>query len=96
MAREALKRIEEADRKLIAHPTASLTAAIAHQRLGHAAEARRRYDASVKWSRSQHGPPLGWGPGDNVRDNLSYEALRREAEALIVFDPIFPADPFAR
>jgi hypothetical protein len=30
-----------------------------------------------------------------TKDALTFEALRREAEALIVLDPVFPADPFA-
>jgi hypothetical protein len=29
-------------------------------------------------------------------DWLALQLFRREAEALILYDPIFPADPFAR
>jgi hypothetical protein len=97
---EALRRIEAADRtpsaRYPARPLIDLVAAIAHHRLGHAAEARRLYDESLGWFRAQEGEPLGWWPNIYAADALTYEALRREAEALIVYDPAFPADPFAR
>jgi hypothetical protein len=32
----------------------------------------------------------------NEFDRRDYEILRVEAEALILYDPIFPANPFAR
>lgn len=97
---EALRRIEAADRTpskgVPSRPLFDLVAAIAHHRLGHAAEACRLYDVADRWFRSQEGEPLGWWPNSITTDALSYEALRREAEALIVLDPAFPADPFAR
>jgi hypothetical protein len=96
----ALERIAEADRtpaaQQAARPLIDLVAAIAHQRLGHAAEARRLYDDALRWYQSQRGEPLGWWPNQYLTDALSYESLRREAEALIVLDPTLPADPFTR
>jgi tetratricopeptide (TPR) repeat protein len=96
----ALERIAEADRtpaaQQNARPLIDLVAAIAHQRLGHAAEARRLYDDALRWFQSQRGEPLGWWPNQFLTDALSYESLRREAEALIVLDPTLPADPFTR
>jgi eukaryotic-like serine/threonine-protein kinase len=73
--------------------------ALAHQRLGHIKEAREclheatsaideetRPDATPASSR----PRLRW------RDRLVLGTLRREAEAVIIYDPIFPANVFAR
>jgi len=83
---------------------AHLFMAMAHQRLGQVAEARQELDAARKlldglgrvfW----HGPrdptdselmDYGW------TEWLHARILLDEAEALILYDPIFPADPFAR
>jgi tetratricopeptide (TPR) repeat protein len=96
---ETLKRIDEADKTGLRNPwfrpLSDLVAAIAHHRLGHVAEARRLYDDSIRWFQSQQGEPLGWWPNSSSTDALSDESLRREAEALIVHDAAFPADPFA-
>jgi hypothetical protein len=75
---------------------------MAHQRLGHEAEARRALDAARSFFDY-------FGRSDLTRDSprgelMSYgwtewviaTIVRHEAEALIVYDPIFPADPFAR
>jgi hypothetical protein len=76
--------------------------AMAHQRLGHAAEARRQLDAGrTRLERL--------GRGYNVTDDsprgelmdfgwtewVTATLVHREAEALVVYDPVFPADPFA-
>ena len=83
---------------------AHLFLAMAHQRLGHEAEARRELDAGRKrldglgrvfWHRPADrasGELLDYGWTEWVIATL----VHREAEALIVYDPIFPADPFAR
>ena len=77
---------------------------MAHQRLGQVAEARRELDAGrrlvaglgrVFWHRPgdlASGELLDYGWTEWVLARL----LCNEAEALIVYDPIFPADPFAR
>jgi tetratricopeptide (TPR) repeat protein len=78
--------------------------AMAHQRLGQVAEARRELDAARK--RLDRLGRVFWNV---VQDSAERELLdygwtewviativSSEAEALIVYDPIFPADPFAR
>jgi hypothetical protein len=65
--------------------------ALAYQRLARPDEARRaltRADSGDQ--RSGWRPPLPW------EAQLELTLLHREAEALILYDPIFPADPFAR
>ena len=85
-----------------ARALAQLFLAMAHQRLGHEAEARRALDAARTFVDSL-------GRSDFTRESPRGEVMRyawtewviativrHEAEALIVYDPIFPADPFAR
>jgi hypothetical protein len=62
--------------------------AMAHQALGHAKPAREwlgRFEARFTQS------SLQW----NFWQQISRENLLAEARAKIVFDPVFPADPFA-
>ena len=62
--------------------------AMAHQPLGHAAEARdwlARFESRL--GQATH-PTYFW-------QAIPLDILRREAEARIRFDPAFPADPFA-
>jgi tetratricopeptide (TPR) repeat protein len=58
--------------------------AMAHHRLGHAKEAADYLDRSAAWMKS-HAP-----------DNPELHRFRTEAEAVVRFDPIFPADPFRK
>jgi tetratricopeptide (TPR) repeat protein len=78
--------------------SARLFLALAHQRLGHINEARQflHEATSVMDERARPDPTpdssrprLGW------RDRVVFGALRREAKAVILYDPVFPADPFA-
>ncbi|MGO9882140.1 MAG: WD40 repeat domain-containing protein, partial [Solirubrobacteraceae bacterium] len=73
--------------------------ALALERLGQINEARQclreATSAIDEQARSDPTPGLsrlrlGW------RDRVVLDALRREAEAVIIYDPVFPADPFAR
>ena len=87
-----------------ARTLARLFLAMAHQRLGQGAEARRELDVVrkgpdvLRHDRNFGVPELASG------ELMSYgwtelviaTIVLREAEALIVYDPIFPADPFAR
>jgi WD40 repeat protein/tetratricopeptide (TPR) repeat protein len=69
--------------------------AMAHHRLGHHEEARRwldrfrdyKPDADTAASRARD-PNAFW-------DEVEIRLLQSEAEATIVYDPVFPADPFA-
>jgi Flp pilus assembly protein TadD len=80
--------------------------AIAHQQLGQVADARREFEAARK-GLDGLGRTFGWGDrcsaieqGDLMNYGWSEwviaTVLCREAEALILYDPIFPADQFAR
>ncbi len=76
---------------------------MAHQRLGQVAEARRELDAARK-RLDVLGRMHGWPILASDPELLDYgwtewviaTLVRNEAEALIVYDPVFPADPFAR
>ncbi len=60
---------------------------MAHHRLGHRDEARRWLDRL-----RNHEPSTD---PDNFWDELEIRLLRSEAEAVVIYDPLFPADPFA-
>jgi tetratricopeptide (TPR) repeat protein len=60
---------------------------MAHHRLGHHDEARRWLDRFRDRRPNLH-PTAFW-------DELEIRMLRAEAEAVVLWDPIFPADPFA-
>ena len=75
---------------------AHLFLAMAHQKLGHVVLARQELDATRAWFDSHdpdfaRGRLLDYGWTEWLQSNV----LRNEAEALILYDPIFPADPFA-
>ncbi len=61
--------------------------AMAHHRLGHR-ELAHRYLESLRSRQPSTDPDKFW-------DELEIRLLRSEAEATILYDPIFPADPFA-
>jgi hypothetical protein len=61
--------------------------ALAHHRLGHRAEARVWLDR-LREHRPSEDPARFW-------DELEIRLLRSEAEAVILYDPVFPNDPFA-
>ncbi len=62
--------------------------AMAHFRLGHRDEARRWLDR-LRNRQPSNDPNNFW-------QELEILLLRSEAEAVILYDPVFPADPFAR
>ncbi len=61
--------------------------AMAHHRLGHRDEARRWLDRLRNRQPSMN-PKQFW-------DELEIRILRSEAEAAVLYDPVFPPDPFA-
>jgi tetratricopeptide (TPR) repeat protein len=91
---EAVSSLDEAIRKGIISATVEgrdapwLFLAMAQHHLGHQNEARRCLDRFL--DRNPSDDRYGfWG-------GLLIRLLRAEAEAVVLWDPIFPADPFAR
>jgi WD40 repeat protein/serine/threonine protein kinase/tetratricopeptide (TPR) repeat protein len=84
---QAILRLEEGIRERGGEsiPEDWVFLALSHHRLGHRAESRRWLDLlRARWSSEG---ASGWG--DEVRFLLS------EAEAVILYDPVFPDEPFA-
>jgi tetratricopeptide (TPR) repeat protein len=86
---EAIRRLEEGIRKRGGKslPQDWVFLALSHHRLEHRAESRRWLDRLRDRQPSED--PGRW------EDELEIRLLRSEAEAVIIHDPIFPADPFA-
>ena len=96
----ALRALDESDRLGSSWPARTLNdpvRAIVCHRLGRQAEARSALDKARQWAdqNEKKGPP-DLTALEYVGDWYRHLILLREAEALIVYDPIFPADPFAR
>jgi serine/threonine protein kinase len=94
--REAIRVLEEVGAGGFEFGERLFVTAMACERLGDAATARAWLDRGRTWiqakgSRRTNGavtiPSTDWGPA---------HVYLREAEAVILLDPIFPADPFAR
>ena len=88
---EAVKRLDEGIQKHNgkSEPQEWVFLALAHHRLGHHEQARRWLD------RFQDYRPKPLPPSIALWNELEIHLLRSEAEAVILYDPIFPADPFA-
>jgi WD40 repeat protein/serine/threonine protein kinase len=86
---EAVHRLEEGiqKRKGVSAWSDWVFLALAQHRLGHHDEARRWLDR-FRDSGSSAAPGELWS-------HLEIRRLRAEAEAVVLWDPIFPADPFA-
>jgi tetratricopeptide (TPR) repeat protein len=87
--REAIDRLEEGVRlgRRPAEPLDWPFLAMAQHRLGHRDEARRWLDR-LRNRQASPSPARFW-------DEVEIRVLRSEAEAVILHDPVFPADPFA-
>jgi tetratricopeptide (TPR) repeat protein len=85
---EAIPRLEEANRARDEQAAGWAFLAMAHHRLGHRDEARRWLD---KLKGHQPSTDRAW-----FWYELEVRLLRSEAEAVILYDPAFPDDPFAR
>jgi tetratricopeptide (TPR) repeat protein len=86
---EAIRRLEEGIRLQngTSLPQDWTFLAMAHHRLGHRDESRRWLD-QLRGYQPSADPGQFW-------NELEIRLLRSEAEAAILIDPIFPADPFA-
>jgi WD40 repeat protein/tetratricopeptide (TPR) repeat protein len=86
---EAIRRLQEGIRKRGGEslPRDWVFLAMAHHRLGHDTEARRWLDR-LRAHRPNENPDAFW-------TELEIRLLRSEVEALILYDPVFPASPFA-
>jgi hypothetical protein len=73
---------------------ANLVFAMAEQRAGRADQARRLLADAAAALRS--GGVGLFGRGESWHDWMACDLLRREAEAKILYDPVFPANPFGR
>jgi eukaryotic-like serine/threonine-protein kinase len=87
---EAIRRLEEAIRKRngAEEPLDWPFLAMAHQRLGHHHEARRWLNRILD-RQPIADPNVFW-------EELAIRRLRREAEAVVLWDPGFPSNPFAQ
>jgi tetratricopeptide (TPR) repeat protein len=93
----AIQRLEESNAGAWGVPgdkqQNQLVLAMAHHRLGHAASARALLDEVERWWKSVETAKTRLA--FNTTDWLPFQLLRREAEAVILYDPAFPDDPFA-
>jgi tetratricopeptide (TPR) repeat protein len=87
---EAIQRLEEATRLRgeLESPRQWALMAMAHHRLGHGNEARRWLE------KLQDRPPVA--DTADFWNELEVRLLRSEAEAVVLYDPMFPDNPFAR
>jgi tetratricopeptide (TPR) repeat protein len=87
---EAIHRLEEGIRLRGGEggPADPAFLAMAHYRLGHRDEALRWLDR-LRGDQPRKDPPEFWY-------ELEARLFRSEAEAVILYDPAFPDDPFAR
>ena len=100
---QAIKRLEESNRAYVAGGYAAdpdlangLMLAMAQMLLGHSQAARdsmRKFQQALE---RVEGAKTDGAVSLSTTDWLPTQLLRREAEALILYDPVFPADPFAR
>jgi tetratricopeptide (TPR) repeat protein len=87
---EATGRLEEAiQARGGEHPHDWPFLAMAHHRLGHRDQSRRWLDRLRQYQPSLMDPARFW-------DDLVVRLLRSEAEAVVLYDPVFPDDPFVR
>ncbi len=73
-----------------------LVLAMAHHRLGNVAQSHASLDEVERWWKGVEATKTDGAVDMTATDWLPLQLLRREAEAMILYAPIFPADPFAR
>jgi Flp pilus assembly protein TadD len=86
---DAIRRLEEGIklRRGVEEPQDWPVLAMTHHHLGHRDEARRWLNR-LRNHQPSDDPNKFW-------DELEIRLLRSEAEAVILYDPVFPANPFA-
>ncbi|MFI5455093.1 MAG: tetratricopeptide repeat protein [Isosphaerales bacterium] len=86
---DAIRRLEEGIRLRggVSQDDEWVFLAMVHHRLGHRDEARRWLER-LRNHQPSADPTQFW-------TELEIHLLRSEAEAVILYDPVFPADPFA-
>ena len=88
---QAIARLEEAEREWDGDRSPLVAfLAMANQAHGRPAEARRWLD------RLRTRTVIPSGDWNVPWDELEVSNLQREAEAVVLLDPVFPADPFKR
>jgi tetratricopeptide (TPR) repeat protein len=87
---DAIRRLKEAIqlRGGVSVPLEWAFLAMARHRLGHRDESRRWLDR-LRDRQPSADPAQFW-------NELEIRLMRGEAEAVILYDPVFPADPFAK
>jgi eukaryotic-like serine/threonine-protein kinase len=97
---QALERFKQSHKVFQPRAWDWLLLAMIHSRLGHPSEARRYLQQADEWiteadkessATGKEGP--SWM---NLTERPTIRILRREAEAVVLLDPVFPDDPFAR
>jgi tetratricopeptide (TPR) repeat protein len=73
-----------------------LVLAMAHHRLGHEAQARTLLNEVERWWKDIEAAKTDGAVDFPATDWLPLQVLRREAKAVILFDLVFPDNPFAR
>ncbi len=93
---EAIRSLEQSPEDDGTRGVTKLGLGMAYHRLGETKKARVLLEEGRRWVKQAQGsrvdgsvsvPPIEW---------VTTQVYLREAEALILYDPIFPADPFAR
>ena len=94
--REAIRSLERTpeDRDTVGEK--KLVLGMAYQRLGETKKARVLLDEGRTWVKEARGSGVSGAADQAPTDWVTTQVYLREAEALILYDPIFPADPFAR
>ncbi len=86
---EAIRRLQEGLAQGWGGPADHAFLSMAHHRLGHREEALRWLDRLRQDQHLTTNPKLFWYV-------LAVRLLRSEAEAVVLYDPVFPDNPFAR
>jgi WD40 repeat protein/tetratricopeptide (TPR) repeat protein len=101
--REALNRFEKSASLSLRPVLDLLFSAMIYSRLGQSTDARRQLEKAREWIAEADKLPTATRQTDSSRPQWQslleqhlVRLLRSEAEAVILHDPVFPADPFAR